>query len=515
MSQLFCCPKCNQEIILRKIYPNEITFLEYKCFCTKDYIKITSNDLITEFSSSIEFDNPETLKFNSCYKHNLDYIAYCNLCDIPICPLCENEHLKHNVELIVDFPNEENLIHEFKEIINKEYDDCEEINKKYYNDNSINEYSKNVMKKKFDRISSINSTLFFIIKHYFDFNDKFKPNISLNNTKTIKYLYYNHKEIGNYFLTLKTIEYEKEEDKTIRKTVLKIPLLQKFESNQNQIDKAIFLSNGQYLITSNKTIQILSNIFEVLSNYKNSSNILDIIELDDYNILLSSSEGNLRLIKINNNKVTVINQYDNIKANNIFQLFDENIITYEEEIGCINLRNINHLKQPLSNYNFENPDKIKNTCHFLEIFKKNLLFVALDKEILIFDIKDYKLNLVKKIERGENFGESNLHLINDNKIVIGNNNGSVMYINIENFETEIKKYIENDSESNIIFIYSFNTNNLLYITSIGHIFHINLENNKLISKKKYNIPTKISNFMIKQGKILCIYNNKILKLLKI
>ena len=511
MSQLFCCPKCNQEIIIRKIYPNFITILEYKCYCTKEYQKISDNDLISNFSSSIEFNIPETLKFNRCCLHQLDHIAYCNSCDIPICPLCENEHLKHNVELIIDFPKEEKLINEFKEIINKEYDESEEINNKYFDDNSKNEYIKKILKKKLDKISNINSTLFFILKHYFDFNSKFKPKISLNNTQTIKYLYDNYKEIGNYFLTLNTLENKNEEDKRVRKNVLKVQVLQKYETQQ--INKAIFLSNGYYLVTNNQTIQILSNSFEIILNYKNTSNILDIIELNDFNILFSCSEGNLNLGKINNNKFVIINQFDKIKAVNIFQLLDENIITYEGEIGCLNLRNSNNLKQSISTYNFE--DKTKSTCHFLEVLNKNLLLVALEKEIFIFNILDSKLNILKKIERGENFGQSNLHVIDDNKVVIGNNNGSVMFINIETFETEIKKYYESDTELNIVFIYSFNPNNLFYITSLGCIIQINLEKNKLISKKKYNEPTIISNFIIQNGKILCIYNNKILKLLKI
>ena len=96
-----------------------------------------------------------------------------------------------------------------------------------------------------------------------------------------------------------------------------------------------------------------------------------------------------------------------------------------------------------------------------------------------------------------------------------NNNGSVMYINVETFETEIKKYFESDTELNIVFIYSFNPNNLFYITSKGYIIQINLERNKIISKKQYNEPTLISNFIIQNEKILCIYNNKILKLIKI
>ena len=513
MSQLFCCSNCNQEIIIRKIYPNFITLLEYKCKCTNDYTTISSNDLIPNFSSSIEFDNPETLKFNSCNLHQLDYIAYCNLCDGPICPLCEHEHSTHDVKLIIDFPKEEILINDFKEIINKEYEESEEINKKYFDDNSKNEYIKNILKKKFDRISNINSTLFFIVKHYFDFNNKFKPKISLNNTQTIKYLYYNYKEIGKYFLTLNSLESKKEEDKKVRKSVTGVPVLGKYEAQQ--INKAIFLSNQQILITSNQTIQILSNHFDIILSYKNSSNILDIIELYDFNILISCSEGILKLGNISNNKITIINQFDKIKADNIFQLFDENIITYEGEIGCLNLRNINHLKQPIFTYNIENLDKTKSTCHFLEIFKKNLLFVALEKEILIFNTQDYKLNLLKKIERGENFGQSNLHLLDDNKVVIGNNNGSVMYINVETFETEIKKYFESDIELNIVFIYSFNPNNLFYITSKGYIIQINLERNKIISKKQYNEPTLISNFIIQNEKILCIYNNKILKLIRI
>ena len=77
------------------------------------------------------------------------------------------------------------------------------------------------------------------------------------------------------------------------------------------------------------------------------------------------------------------------------------------------------------------------------------------------------------------------------------------------------EFYESDTELNIVFIYSFNPNNLFYITSLGCIIQIDLEKNKLISKKKYNEPTIISNFIIQNGKILCIYNNKILKLIKI
>ena len=516
MPQLFCCQNCNQEITLRKINSNLQPLIEYKCGCLKDYLSISPSDLISNFSASIELDNPESFQFNLCTKHHIDYIAYCNSCDIPICPLCETEHSNHIIDLIVDYVNNEfndKILKEFKDNINKQYEESEEINNKFYEENSKDEYTKGILKKKFDRISNINSTLYFIIKHYFDFDEKYKPKISLNNTQTIKYLYYNHKEIKNYFLSLKPEEIEKEDLKKI-KSFTKIEELAKIEFPK--IEKAIFLSNEQYLIAFEENIQIFSDKFKMILAFKNSSKILDINELSDFNIIFSSEEGKIKLAKMNkNNKFIIVNQFDNIKANYIFQLFDENIITFDCESGNLILRNLNHIKNEIFNYKYEDSEKEKTSFNILEIFQKNLLLVSFDKEVLIFKMKESNMDLLKKIDKGENFGQSNINILNENKVMIGCNNGSIMFLNLDNFEFEIKKFIENTEESNIIFVFSYNSNNIVYITLNGHLFQRNLEKNKITSSKKYFEKTLISNFIYQNGKILCIYNNKILKLLKI
>ena len=224
----------------------------YICSCGKYICKLCLKKHNIKDHNIIKYNR----RYDTCNKHEKEYISYCKNCKLNLCEKCEGEHYKHKIIIyrkIINNIKIEEMKKDLNENINRIKEYIKEINilNKIYNDVMIN-YKNDL----YDYINIINEILYYL--------DNLKNYATINNVINFKLEILN-KDIDNYFMS-----------ENLKKRM--IYLMDIFDRYINQIDiiyeinkeeSKLKIFGSEFVENTKNCLMIIDNkINEIKENYK-------------------------------------------------------------------------------------------------------------------------------------------------------------------------------------------------------------------------------------------------------
>ena len=513
--KFFCCPKCNQRILI-SLNPLDFS-LSYSCknnhtesninynnfYNNKKYInhspeilckeckteKLNHNNILTCNSCQFQLCVNCIIKhkfiyshtnfaiidnnINKCPKHNIDISQYCKTCKENLCVFClkknDNKN-KHNNHEILNFSE---LILDVEEIEKNKKKLEEKILKNNSLINKLNNWKKEMCSLINDVISNLNSEIMIYKIIIQNFNWKFLEYTNYFNYKNaIENLKITNEKLDNFLDSKMFID---------QTTTLTNYLFGNNNYNNDYKDKKnifsfININNNEKkenLKNSNLNININNENTDINNNINNAENLkndneveeeakINIVELLSKENALLCSKNIFYSYSLNNNEIKKLIEYKSENPNNIkidnsssFKFnIDNNKIIYNNLINLINSINFGE-------YNI--------LIWKMEIdLKKDKLFNLINNENKENIFKNKNEEDSKKINIKEEYKENE----NENK-EYKNNIFNFNFSNTYNEDNNNENNISQESSRNLL----FTNNNTLY----NNISNYNNNSNNLFS----------------------------------
>ena len=277
----------------------------------------------------------------------------------------------------------------------------------------------------------------------------------------------------------------------------------------DEISNLILLKDGRILSTSNKTFKIFNEKKETLFEYELHEKITKIIQLENEDLVFGFKNGEILIFDFNNSlEKQKITNHLNSKIINLYELFNENLLTVSKEKIIFWVKNSenkfienteikkeeNDFFYKFAQYNskthiinnlFSNYELLKiyenNKEKFGFLFKgKNIIFcydyfVFYDKKRIYFHVKNKENNEIN-FKIINNLKITIIYKLNENFILTGHKNGKIFIWKIDEnnvFENvkEINVFDENTNINAILVLP--NKNILIAAKNIIKIIYIN------------------------------------------
>ena len=396
-SKIICdiCKTSNKS----KTYKN-IFYICYTCkknICPLCALSHDKNHILIDYSQ----------KDFKCHIHNDSNIFYCTQCKSDLCIICEKEHSNHNkISFGEILPDKQKLeedrnnlwtaVEQFEKDIQNIIQIFNEVVRNiqfYYNlyDNIINNYE--IQNRNYIILQNIN----YFSKYNISFISELKKIIENNN------LSYKFENIINMFNQMnkqnkilgkkenpskketnsknESIEHFKSINKNKNDLNTEMNIKDKFENfniekikkvksltKKKSFDKAINLNDKRLLLFSHNGDLAVYNTQKNKSFYKEINGLIDIGKLSDGNLILSQRNNILKVIKIEGDNISIIQETNiEISKPKLYLLSNEKILIYQDDKSLIHIYSYKDKKLNNDNLSFDiNKKRINSICEIKE-----------------------------------------------------------------------------------------------------------------------------------------------------
>ena len=497
-SKIICdiCQDSNKS----KTYQNSF----YICFsCKKNICPLCkmshdNNHILMDYSQ----------KDFKCNIHNELNNFYCIQCKKDICILCEKDHINHNKKSLGEIMPDKKKLEENKDNLKKKIEEFEkdiqniikifndvirniqayyniyddiitayEIQNRNYrvlqNINDINNYNDTFIKdlNKIIENSDIKSKFEKILNVWNEINHKEESQENKNEIKKEKEVN-SYEKLSNLELMAQNLM-----EVNLTENSFNIEYIKKVKSykRNKSFDKAIYLSNKKIILFSNKGYLAVYDLQTGKNFYKEIIGLRDIIKLNDENLILAEKHK-LKLIKVNDKDISIIQELDNtISRPELCLLSSGKILLYENEHSSIHFYSYVDNKLISDNYSIKGiKNGIRNIC---EINKNELAIIYWEygkiygyNDFLVFyDLE--KKEIIKTID----INGDKLCLLNKyNLIVISSSKICLVDLTKRKIINKISSKIKDTKSFSVIEI-DENT----FIVVAGNIYQYEIEDDKI------------------------------------